>query len=424
MQNILVVAPYVSLPGEPTFNRFLYLCYQWAKAYNVTLVTSSFCHFTKQQRDRNSPQLANLPFELVLIDEPGYRKNVSPARILSHRAFHRAFKIWFRRQFIGSAELGLKPGMKGARSPYDVVFSAFPLISTNLTIGKLKRQFNYKFVIDVQDIWPDSIFAVLPVLKKVDFLLAPLRNKAHKAYSYADGLVAVSETYLQVARRLCPQTAGFVTYLGSDYQLIESIAPQPLPADKVRLVYLGTLSRSYDLATVIQGFNQLSADFGAAELHILGDGPERERLEAIAGDRVFFHGYLPYEEMVAFVKACDFFVNSIARSATQSITNKLSDYMALGLPILSSQQNPEAKALIQKRGGYFFEPGSSESFTQAAAQALSARTPALTAASTSGTALGRSDSAVRRVPDSIDFLFDRRIAYPKMTEFVEKICAT
>ncbi len=400
MKHILVVAPFVSLPGEPYFNRFLYLCYLWAQDYEVTLVTSSFCHPTKQQRLRGSKDLADLPFKLILIDEPGYKTNVSFARFWSHRVFHKAFKAWLINELTSS-------------SSFDIIFSAFPLISTNLTLGELKSRFNYKLVIDVQDIWPDSIFAAIPFLKQADFLLSPLRAKAHQAYGYADAIVAVSQTYLEVACSRRTQKSAHVTYLGSDYQLIESINPKPLDAHKVRLVYIGTLSHSYDLETVIRGFLALGADrenrFSHVELHILGDGPKRERLQAIAGQRtddsIFFHGYLPYTEMVAFVKACHFTINPIVGSAAQSITNKLSDYIAFGLPILSSQRNWEAMELIKSRGGYLFEAGSPESFEAVAARAI---------------LLGAATKSRQR--DATDLLFDRRIAYPKITEFVKSLC--
>lgn len=401
MKKILVVAPFVSLPGEPYFNRFLYLCYLWAQDYEVTLVTSSFCHPTKQQRPRDRENLADLPFKLILIDEPGYKSNVSFARFWSHRSFHKVFKNWLLNELTRHTD-------------FDVVFSAFPLISTNLTLGELKSRFHYKLVIDVQDIWPDSIFAAIPFLKRADFLLSPLRTKAHRAYRYADAIVAVSQTYLEVARSRCPQKLGHVTYLGADYQLIESIKSKSLDPNKVRFVYIGTLSHSYDLETVIRGFLALDADrnnkFSHVELHILGDGPKREKLRTIAGkgigNSIYFHGYLQYSEMIAFVKACHFTINPIVESAAQSITNKLSDYIALGLPILSSQRNWEAMELIKSRGGYIYTAGSPDSFTIAAKQAI---------------LLGPQDAQVRQ-HDATDLLFDRRIAYPRMTKFIESVC--
>lgn len=398
MESILVVAPFASVPGEPYFSRYLHLCYLWAKDYRVTLVTSSFRHWTKLHRDRQSPNLADLPFELVLLDEPGYQRHVSFARFWSHRRFHDEFKTWL----LTELEAGVR---------FDLIYSAFPLISTNLTLGKLKSQYGYKLVIDVQDIWPDSIFVALPFLAKAPYLLSPIRAKAYQAYGYADGLIAVSKTYLAVARRHCPKTPGQVTYLGSDYQMIETAPARALAASKRRLVYIGTLSYSYDLTTVIRGFSQLATRYPNLELHILGDGPDRDRLEKIAAAGVFFHGFVAYDEMLSFVKACDLTINPIVGKATQSVTNKLSDYIALGLPILSSQENWEAIELIKRRQGYLFEAGSPESFARAAEQAIAQRQ------SESQQPIEQQERAY----DEIDRLFDRRVTYPQITEFLESI---
>ena len=412
MKELLLVAPFVSLPGEPQFNRFLYLCYLWAQDYEVTLVTSSFCHCAKQQRDPKNPALADLPFKLVLLHEPDYKSNVSFARFWSHRIFHQSFQTWLNRQ------------ISQTRFPFDIVYSAFPLISTNLTLGKLKRSCGYKFIIDVQDIWPDSIFAAIPFLKTADFLIEPLRAKAHLAYSYADGLVAVSKTYLDVARDRAPNTPGHIAYLGSDYQTVESAVPQALDPAKIRLFYLGTLSHSYDIETVIKGFETLQNTFDNVELHILGDGPDRDRLEKRSKNNVFYHGYLPYEKMLSFAKACHFAINPIVGSATQSITNKLSDYVAIGLPILSSQQNLEAMEIVKAQGGYLFEPGSAESFAASARRAVEDYL-------SKGRSKGRSpnhqhsqksQTAIAERPQ-IDRLFDRRISYPQIANFIEQIYA-
>lgn len=413
MKKMALVAPFISLPGEPNFNRFFYLCRLWAKDYEVTLITSTFCHPTKQLRDRHNEAWQDLPFKWVLLDEPGYRSNVSFARFWSHRIFHQSFQVWLEN------ELARQPA---GDFPFDIVYSAFPLISTNLTLGKLRQTFDFKFIIDVQDIWPDSIFSALPFLKQAGFLISALRAKAHQVYGDADGLVAVSKTYLDVAlsRRRSP-VPSHVAYLGSDYQLIESIEAKALAPGAIRLLYIGALSYSYDMKTVVLGFEMLRAQFDAVELHILGDGPDRTRLEKLSGEGVFYHGYLPYEEMVAFAKACQIAVNPIVGSATQSVTNKLSDYVAFGLPILSSQKNWEAMEIVKAQGGYGFEAGSAESFAIAATQAIrdwQRQNTRQNRATGQHSASGPVTIPVRH-RRQIDSLFDRRISYPKITEFIE-----
>ena len=44
-KHILLVAPYVTFPDEMGMNRFIYLANLLADEFDVTLVTSRYCHF-------------------------------------------------------------------------------------------------------------------------------------------------------------------------------------------------------------------------------------------------------------------------------------------------------------------------------------------------------------------------------------------
>ena len=204
--KILILAPFCSLPGEPYFNRFLYLAEILSKRHEVTLLTSRFRHFDKSFRKDLAEQSS---FKIELIDESGYVKNVSIARLRSHSEFIKNFINWFT------------SSRRGA--DYDLVYSAYPLIATNIALGKLKRDYNFKLVIDVQDVWPEAFAAVVPQLDFLPPALIPFSWRANKAYRAADALVAVSETYLNRAQLANPSAPGLVTYIGSDSDFIDSV---------------------------------------------------------------------------------------------------------------------------------------------------------------------------------------------------------
>ena len=122
--KILIVAPFASLPDEPYFNRFLYLANRLAAAHDVTLLTSQFRHFDKCFR-LNDFYKEN--FDIKLIRETGYRKNISLMRIFSHWQFSINFAKWF------------KEAQKEIH--YDLVYSAFPLIGHNIFLAKYKKKY-------------------------------------------------------------------------------------------------------------------------------------------------------------------------------------------------------------------------------------------------------------------------------------------
>ena len=77
---------------------------------------------------------------------------------------------------------------------------------------------------------------------------------------------------------------------------------------------------------------------------VLGDGPDREKLEALAvqlNAPVDFLGYTAYELMAAYLRASDITVNSLVKSAAQSIVTKIGDYLASGNPMINTGSSPE-----------------------------------------------------------------------------------
>ena len=326
MKNILVVAPYCSLPGEPNFNRFLYLSQLLANYYNVTLVTSRFVHFNKTHRNT----VKSLNPKIVLIDEPGYKNNVSIKRVISHKFFTVNFKKWIEDSF-----------------DYDLVYSAYPLIETNIIIANLKEQYNFKFLIDVQDIWPESISPAFPLLKYMPTRLMPFTKKANKAYSAADALIAVSDTYLKRAKSYNQTDLLETVYIGSDFNIIKNSTPMKLN-NNFKLVYIGTLSYSYDVETIINAVIKLNMQGYNIEFHIFGSGPFEESLNKKAtSSLIFFHGFVDISYVFSFLKSSNVAVNCLSSSSKQTITNKLSDFMSIGVPILNSQTNPEVLELLK-----------------------------------------------------------------------------
>ncbi len=388
-KNILILAPYTSLPNETGFNRFLYLAYLLADFYNVTLLTSSFRHSTKKQRDIVFFEKLESPFTIKLINEPGYKKNVGIGRLFSHYKLLKNIEDWLKEQKTGH---------------FNLVYSAFPLISTNLLLEKYKAKLNYKIIIDVQDIWPDSISAVFPLTRKINFLLSPIRRRAEKVYQLADGIVAVSQTYLDIAKKVNPNVPALSVYIGADKSLVDSIKPETKELHKTKLLYIGTLSYSYDIKTVIYAVNKLYQTNPYTELHIFGDGPDLNRLKKIAKSNIYFHGLKPYSEMISFAKSCDILVNPIVASAQPSITNKLSDYFLLKLPIINSQKLYEVKQLIELTNGVNYEAGSVKSFIESLQHLLQ-----------------KGINKTTNCQYLIDDLFDRKTTYNKILHLIEEI---
>ena len=86
MKKIAIIAPgYAWLPGEFGTSRFSFLAgFLSEYGYEVDLIGSTFQHFKKEQRDIKRLKQLQLPYKLIFIPEPGYRKNVDVRRIYSN----------------------------------------------------------------------------------------------------------------------------------------------------------------------------------------------------------------------------------------------------------------------------------------------------------------------------------------------------
>lgn len=112
-----------------------------------------------------------------------------------------------------------------------------------------------------------------------------------------------------------------------------------LRADDLLLVYTGRLAPEKNLPFLLKAFYGLLEAVPNAHLLLVGDGPEREKLEeqsldSGSGERLHFVGRVPYDDLPNYLAMCDVFV-----TASVSEVHPLSviEAMAAGLPVMGIQ---------------------------------------------------------------------------------------
>lgn len=341
--DVLMIAHFTG-GGKPSKDRFDTLASILARrGAEVELVTSSFHHLSKSRRDVSAE--ANQLYATTYVSEPPYRTNVSVRRLLSHRMFGRNLAEYLRHR----------------RVP-DVVYCAVPSLEAAHAATEFAVRNGVRLILDVQDLWPEAFELVLRPHWAGRSVLAPLRRSAERIYRAADAVVTVSETYSNRVIEARGEAAGVSTvYLGTDLSTFDGFAAQrPNDSGFVELAYIGTLGHSYDLPTVFGALRRLRQDGIRMRLHVMGTGPFESRWRRDTtdlADEVVFYGRLEYPEMVARLRGCDIAVNAIVAGAAQSITNKIGDYAAAGLPVVNSQECPEYRQLLDAYGaGISCEP--------------------------------------------------------------------
>ena len=352
MSKVAVITMGVKLDGEKGYTRFRYLCeFLVKKGYEVDLITTTFQHCEKKQRDLESVDQKSYPFGIKFIYEPGYRKNIDLRRVRSHKIAAENLRKLLEKE-----------------GDYDLIYAEIPPNDVALAAAEYAHRNKIPFVADVNDLWPEAMRMVFDIPIVSDLLFYPLKRDAEKVYSLTSGVIGTSDEYrdrpfLNQKRDVLKETV----YVGNEISVFDREAEQH--ADEVQkeegtfwVTYAGTIGTSYDIRTMVLAAEELMKQ-GKTKIRfqILGDGPTREMLENLAKERkiqnVKFTGYVPYEQMAAYLVKSDVLINSFVRKAPQSIVTKIGDYLAAGKPMINTCMSPEFRKKVEQDGfGINIEP--------------------------------------------------------------------
>ena len=352
MSKVAVITMGVKLDGEKGYTRFRYLCeFLVKKGYEVDLITTTFQHWEKKQRNLESGDQKSYPFGIKFIYEPGYRKNIDLRRVRSHRIAAENLRKLLEKE-----------------GDYDLIYAEIPPNDVALAAAEYAHRNKIPFVADVNDLWPEAMRMVFDIPIVSDLLFYPLKRDAEKVYSLTSGVIGTSDEYrdrpfLNQKRDVLKETV----YVGNEISVFDREAERH--ADEVQkedgtfwVTYAGTIGTSYDIRTMVLAAEELMKQ-GKTKIRfqILGDGPTREMLENLAKERkiqnVKFTGYVPYEQMAAYLVKSDVLINSFVRKAPQSIVTKIGDYLAAGKPMINTCMSPEFRKKVEQDGfGINIEP--------------------------------------------------------------------
>ena len=351
--KIAVITQAVKLADETAgLNRTSYIAELLAKeGYEVDLLTSTFQHWEKRRRDIVDPKYHELPYEVIFIDEPGYRSNINLRRAYSQNVFSKNLRTYLERY----------------GSDYDLIWCQIPPNNIAAAAGAFAHEHGIPFIVDINDLWPEAMKMVVDVPVLSDFTFSDFVRDAAIAYASASAVVGTSNEYAQRCMQDIPHRT---VYVGVDIDRFDGGiqkygATIEKREDEFWVAYAGSLAKSYDIETLIRAC-QYAAPIIRDELglrlrlQILGDGPYRQRLENTAAQTpglVTFNGYVDYQIMAAYLFESDILVNSLIKSAPQSIVSKIADYLCAGKPIINTGESVEFKDKCLRDGfGVNVEP--------------------------------------------------------------------
>jgi glycosyltransferase involved in cell wall biosynthesis len=259
----------------------------------------------------------------------------------------------------------------------DVVIATSPQFFcgwAGVILGKLRRR---RFILEIRDIWPDSIVAVgtsmpKPLIRMLEFLEL-------KMYKAADTIVTVGDGYKeQLVVKKVPAGKIEVITNGADTTIFkpspknQSMVSQYGLKDKFVCSYVGTIGMACGLDVVINAAEKLRSQNNSRIVFLLvGDGARRHELEQMAKEEklnnVIFAGMLPKKDIPGILSVSDVsLIHLIKKDLFKSVLpSKIFEAAAMKNPIIIGVQGYAADFVRKIGAGICVEPENTDELLDA-----------------------------------------------------------
>lgn len=212
-----------------------------------------------------------------------------------------------------------------------------------------KLSFGLPYVVSLRG---GDVPGLVPELNLIHTTLAPLRRFVLKQ---ARAIVANSEGL----RELAEAADGYrvqVVPNGVDTEFFQPPPPSELRPDSTfRVLFVGRFQGQKNLNLLFTQLARLPR--GTFQLHLVGDGPEKERLHDLGhelqiADSIIWHGWISRLALPAIYQTVDCLVNP---SLYEGMPNVVLEAMACGLPVIASNVPGNAELVVNGETGFLFD---------------------------------------------------------------------
>lgn len=358
---ITVGEPLPTDPGRPRLLRSAMTASLMQRRGIETLWwTSDFAHHIKQARTGLSTSFcADEGYQIELLHGRTYATNVSLSRIIHNRETAADF---CRR-------------VRDHQSP-DIILASYPTLELAAAALDYAEARRVPVVVDVRDLWPDIFLnlAPIPVRPFARMVLHGDYRLSHRICARATAIAGITDAFVdwgvERAGRVRRDTdrafpLAYSATLPSESDLKdarEAWDRASVTVDVPTFCFFGMLGRQFDIPTVIRAARELAPD--GVRFVICGAGDRLEAYKAAANDlpNVIFPGWVNAASVRTLME------RSLAglapyyceKSYTMSLPTKSIEYLAGGLPILSSLSGELAALLSREECGRTYAEGDSQ----------------------------------------------------------------
>lgn len=255
----------------------------------------------------------------------------------------------------------------------DVIYSYHPPLTTSLSaflLGLCKR---VPFVIDVQDLWPDTLLATgMLKNKKALFVVGKVCDFIYKR---AAKIVVLSPGFKsRIESRGVPQDKIEIIYNWCNEPALNDFEESSvkLPDNgNLNLVFAGNLGYAQGLSTIVNAAEILQKNDIKVNIILLGDGVAKsmaiEGSEAKCLKNMYFIPRVPMQQVGGILAKADMLLVHLTNNELFEITvpSRTQAYLAMAKPIIMGVSGDAADLITKSDSGVTCEPDNPISLAEA-----------------------------------------------------------
>jgi glycosyltransferase involved in cell wall biosynthesis len=335
------------------------LSHHWAAAgHDVTVLTGFPNHPDGKLRPEYRKQFRRLVFRERVQDVKIVRSWLLP--FPNRKSYERTLNY---------SSFCLSAGITGSfLGRPDLIIATSPQLLVGLSgwwVAKIKR---VPFVLEVRDLWPESLAAV-GAGSANSLLYRALHKVAGFLYRKAQQIVVVTPAFREhlIQRWDVPAEKISVVQNGVETKLFcprrsDAIRKDLSIENKFVVSYIGTMGMAHGLETVLDAAQRLSTSAPEVLFMLVGEGAERVRIQAIAEAKkltnIRFVSQQAREKIPLYISASDVCLVLLKKSEVFDtvIPTKMLEFMSCAKPVILGVGGQARRIMEAARAGLCIKP--------------------------------------------------------------------
>ena len=250
---------------------------------------------------------------------------------------------------------------------FDVIITTTPQFFTTFTGYLISVIRNKKWILEIRDLWPDSLIAV-GIIKK-NLLFKFLKKLEYFFYRKASTIIVVTKSFCNIItkNKISKSKVHVITngvnrknfrFIGKDENIINKLNLK----EYFCIGYIGTIGMAHHIKTLLESAAYLNTLNYKIKFLIIGSGAEVENIKKQIKknkiDNTIILDQIPHNEISKYWSILDCSITHLKKDNLfkSVIPSKIFESMAMGVPIIHGVHGESADLIRETNTGEIFKP--------------------------------------------------------------------